>query len=151
MIFVFGPLWFVAAVMVAFFVYAMLRRRGVVTMDQNWKGPALTEWVVYTGTTPPLRLKICFAGSEAFRQTLGHYASTMGHDDFEQLEEKQQALASVHAIASTFVVDWDRPGTPYTIGAMTQLLCADSNLGWFVINEMKRRSGRVGAGSSRVA
>lgn len=138
--FVIGPLWFVATVMVAYICYLYLRPRTVVTVIPNRNGPAATEWVTYTGVSPPLRLKICFAGSEAYRHAIAQSVTSMGCTAIEQLTEEQEAVLGVRAFASTFVVDWEMVGRPYVSSVMAEMLAADVNLFRFLFNEVKRRS-----------
>ena len=126
------------AVLVAYMCYLYLRLRTIVTVIPNWNGPAATEWVSYTGIAPPLRLKLCFAGTEAFRRAMKQSITSMGCTAIEQLTEEQEAVLGIRAMASTFIVDWEMAGRPYESSIMAEMLAADVNLMRFVFNEVKR-------------
>jgi hypothetical protein len=136
MLFVFGPIWFVAIVTLLYIVVTHLPSRHLVT--QMTPFVPKTAWITYDGVTPPLRLKLCLAGSTPYNAALATYTKAYGANSPEQLsnEDKQRVIAL--ALSAVFIVDWDKGGCPYRPLDMAEILLSDPTLIFFVSDSMKQ-------------
>jgi hypothetical protein len=163
---VFGPLWFVVAVIAIYFIFSLLN---VYRLRPRWDpnrfntAPLPTRsaeqlkarddaseshWVTYNGRTPPLRLKVRGNSYEGFRRVCRKYIDSIGQDHFDRLAEADRVQFMLPVMAEAHVLDWDgaqyQNGTPmpYSPANLALFMAEDQHLIAFVAQEGGRISPR---------
>jgi hypothetical protein len=158
---VFGPLWFVIAVVAIYFVVRIARapaRRSPGPFDPTHFNTARlprrtyaelkgqTEWVTYNGRTPSLRLRVRGNSYEGFRRVVRKHIDRVGQDYFEQLSAAERMQFLLQAIAEAYVIEWEGAEypnggpMPFSPANLALFMAGDQHLTAFVNQEADRLS-----------
>jgi hypothetical protein len=104
------------------------------------------EWVVYSGATPPLRLRVSGQTYESYRRIVRKHIDEIGQENMERLSPELLNSFNNAIIADAYVVDWEGAqypngnAMPYSTENLSVLLARDPYLLNFLTTEARRIS-----------
>jgi hypothetical protein len=109
------------------------------------------EWIVYEGSTPPLKLKIRGISEALYRQFARRHIGTIGEDIYNRMTPEQQRAVTRAINAELYVLDWDDARyangnkIPFSAPSLELLLQKDPDLEAFLNGQIRRISAKLDA------
>jgi hypothetical protein len=104
------------------------------------------EWIVYEGSTPPLKLKIRGASESLYRQFARKHIAGIGEDNYNRMTPEQQRAVTRAINAELYVLDWDGAHyangnkIPFSAPSLELMLQKDPDLEAFLNGQVRRIS-----------